>query len=148
MALSGHQCLDRECPHSGVKRTWVSSLVAVRRGSTALIRVHKVRDMHAKDGENELALSIVERALANSGDVTGLSWEAELHRQSAQILLALEPSKVREAESHLKKSLEVARGQSVKSLELRAATSLGELWRTQGRPDEARALLENLPLVS
>ena len=98
--------------------------------------------MHAKDGENELALSIVERALANSGDVTGLSWEAELHSQRAQILLALELSKVREAESHLKKSLEVARGQSAKSLEFRAATSLGELWRTQGRPDEARALLE------
>ena len=39
-------------------------------------------------------------------------------------------------------SIEVARGQSAKSLELRAATSLAELWRTQGRPDEARALLE------
>ena len=33
-------------------------------------------------------------------------------------------------------------GQSAKSLELRAATSLAELWRTQGRFDEARALLE------
>jgi predicted ATPase len=36
----------------------------------------------------------------------------------------------------------VARGQSAKSLELRAATSLAELWRTQGRANEARALLE------
>jgi len=99
-------------------------------------------DMHAKDGENECALSIVEGVLANIGDVTGRSWEAELHRQRAQILVALNPSKVREAESHLKKSIEVARSQSAKSLELRAATSLAELWRTQGRPDEARALLE------
>ena len=99
-------------------------------------------DMHAKAGENESALSIVEGALANIGDVTGRSWEAELHRQRAQILLALDPSKVSEAESHLKKSIEVARGQSAKSFELRAATSLAELWRTQGRPDEARALLE------
>jgi predicted ATPase len=99
-------------------------------------------DMHAKAGENECALSIVEGALANIGDVTGRSWESELHRQRAQILVALNPSKVREAESHLKKSIEVARGQSAKSLELRAATSLAELWRTQGRPDEARALLE------
>ena len=98
--------------------------------------------MHAKTGENEYALSIVERALTNIGDATGRSWEAELHRQRAQILLALNPSKVREAESHLKKSIEVARGQSAKSLELRGATSLAELWRTQGRPDEARALLE------
>ena len=99
-------------------------------------------DVHAKTGENECALSIVERILANIGDVTGRSWEAELHRQRAQILLALNPLKVSEAESYLKKSIEVARGQSAKSLELRAATSLAELWRTQGRLDEARALLE------
>src|SRR5215471_13271401 len=99
-------------------------------------------DMHAKAGENRHALSIVERALTIIGDVTGRSWEAELHRQRAQILLALNPSMAREAESHLKKSIEVARKQSAKSLELRAATSLAELWWTQGRPDEARALLE------
>jgi hypothetical protein len=73
-------------------------------------------DIHAKTGENESALSIVEGVLANIGDVTGRSWEAELHRQRAQILVALNPSKVREAESHLKKSIEVARGQSAKSL--------------------------------
>jgi predicted ATPase len=99
-------------------------------------------DMQAKTGENDSALSIVEVALANIGDVTGRSWEAELHRQRAQILLALGPLKVSEAESHLKKSIEVARGQSAKSLELRAATNLAELWRTQGRFDEARTLLE------
>jgi len=99
-------------------------------------------DMHAKAGENECALSIVEGILANIGDVTGRSWEAELHRQRAQILLALNPSKISEAESYLTKSIEVARDQSAKSLELRAATSLAELWQTQGRTDEARALLE------
>jgi class 3 adenylate cyclase/predicted ATPase len=99
-------------------------------------------EVHAKAGENETALSIVERALSNIGYVTGRAWEAELHRQRAQILFVLDPSKVREAESCLKKSIEVARGQSAKSLELRAATSLAELWRTQGRLDEARALLE------
>ncbi len=99
-------------------------------------------DMYARAGENESALSIVERTLANIGDVTGRSWEAELHRQRAQILVALNPSKIGEAESHLKKSLEVARRQSAMSLELRTATSLAELWRTQGKSDEARELLE------
>jgi class 3 adenylate cyclase/predicted ATPase len=99
-------------------------------------------DMHARAGEHERALSIVEGALATIGDVTGRSWEAELHRQRAQILLALNPSKAAEAESHFRKSIETARGQSARSLELRAATSLAELWRTQGRSDEARGLLE------
>jgi class 3 adenylate cyclase/tetratricopeptide (TPR) repeat protein len=97
-------------------------------------------DMHANAGENEYAFSVVEAALVKVGN--GRSWESELHRQRAQFLLALNPSKVGEAESHLKKSIEVARAQNAKSLELRAVTSLAELWRTQGRPDEARALLE------
>ena len=44
--------------------------------------------------------------------------------------------------SYLKKAIEVAHGQSAKSLELQAATSLAELWRTQGRLDEARGLLD------
>jgi predicted ATPase len=74
--------------------------------------------------------------------VTGRSWEAELHRQRAQILLALDPSEVREAEAHLNKSIEVARAQNAKSLELRAATTLAELLRAQGRFDETRVLLE------
>jgi len=99
-------------------------------------------EVRAKAGENEAALSIVEEMLSNIGDVTGRAWEAELHRQKAQILVALNPPKVGEAEWCLKKSIEVARGQSAKSLELRAATSLAELWRTQGRLDDARALLE------
>jgi predicted ATPase len=99
-------------------------------------------DIHAKAGENAHALAIVEQTLTNTSDVTGRSWESELHRQRAQILLTLNPSRVSKAESHLKKSIEVARSQNAKSLELRAATSLAELWRTQGRPDEARALLE------
>jgi tetratricopeptide (TPR) repeat protein len=98
--------------------------------------------VHARTDENERALAIIERALSDTGDAIGRSWESELHRQRAQILLALDPSKVGEAESHLKKSIDVARGQNAKSLELRAATTLAELWRTRGKSHEARALLE------
>jgi predicted ATPase len=99
-------------------------------------------DLYAKAGESQSALSIVEGILVDIGDVTGRSWESELHRQKAQLLLVLNPRKTTEAESHLKKSIEVARGQSSKSLELRAATSLAELWLAQGRTDEARTMLE------
>ena len=97
-------------------------------------------DMHAKAGENEYALSIVDVAIANVSN--GRSWEAELHRQRAQLLLAIDPSKVSEAESSLKKSIEVARAQHAKSLELRAVTSLADLWRSQGKSKERCAQLE------
>lgn len=97
-------------------------------------------DMHARVDENERALSIVEMALTNVG--SGRSWEAELHRQRGLLLGALKSSNVDEVESHLTKAIETARSQNAKSLELRAVTSLSELWRKQGKSAEARALLE------
>jgi len=99
-------------------------------------------EVHARTDENERALAIVERALSEVGDVIGRSWEAELQRQRALILLALDSSRAGEAEVYLQKAIEVAREQSARSLELRAATSLAELWQTQGRREDARALLE------
>jgi class 3 adenylate cyclase/predicted ATPase len=99
-------------------------------------------DAHARSGDNETALSVVEQTLNEISDATGRSWQAELLRQKAEILLRLNPSKVEEAQSHLKNALEIARRQNAKALELRAATSLAELWRQHGKADEARDLLE------
>jgi predicted ATPase len=99
-------------------------------------------DVHAQSGDNETAVSIVEQTLRDISDATGRSWEAELHRQRAEMLLALNPSKIVEAESHLKNAIELARGQNSKSLELRAAMSLAKLLRQQERIDQARELLE------
>ncbi len=101
-------------------------------------------DVHARSGDNESALSIVEQTLRDASDGTGRAWEAELHRQRAEILLALTPSKSAEAESCLTKAIEVARGQHSKSLELRASVSLANLWRRQERLPEARELIEPL----
>jgi predicted ATPase len=46
-----------------------------------------------------------------------------------------------EAESHFADAIEIARGQSAKLFELRAAVSLARLWSEQGRRTEARELL-------
>jgi class 3 adenylate cyclase/tetratricopeptide (TPR) repeat protein len=99
-------------------------------------------EIHARAGENEIALSIVEKSLAEMRGVSGKAWEAELHRQKADILVAINLSRVEEAETHFVKAIEVARHQHAMSLELRAATSLAELRRTQGKVNEAQALLE------
>jgi len=46
-----------------------------------------------------------------------------------------------EAEAWLNKAIDLARIQSAKSLELRAATNLARLWRDQGGRSDARELL-------
>jgi predicted ATPase len=46
-----------------------------------------------------------------------------------------------EAEASLARSLEIARDQQARSMELRTATDLARLWRDQGRRDEAKRLL-------
>jgi predicted ATPase len=67
--------------------------------------------------------------------------EAELHRVKGELLTALpqwDPGKV---EDCFHRSIAVARLQSAKMWELRAARSLARLWGDQGKPREARDLL-------
>ncbi len=49
-----------------------------------------------------------------------------------------------EAEACFEKSLEIAKNQSAKSWELRAATSLARLWQQQGKEGEAQSLLSDI----
>jgi class 3 adenylate cyclase/predicted ATPase len=98
-------------------------------------------DVHAKSGQNEPALSIVEQTLIDIGDVTGRAWESELRRQRGEILLSHDPTRAGEAETSFKEAIEMARRQSAKSFELRAAISLATLWLTQTRFDEAEKLI-------
>ena len=49
-----------------------------------------------------------------------------------------------EAEACLQNALKIARGQSAKSLELRAAMSMSRLWQRQGKKSEAQGLLAGI----
>jgi predicted ATPase len=66
-------------------------------------------------------------------------WEAELYRLKGELLF--ESGGSSEAETCFRRSIEVARRQSAKSLELRATTSLARLLDQQRRRDEARRML-------
>jgi predicted ATPase len=50
-------------------------------------------------------------------------------------------SRLVEAETCFRQALDIAQRQQAKSLELRAALSLSELWQCQGKRDAARGLL-------
>jgi class 3 adenylate cyclase/predicted ATPase len=75
-------------------------------------------------------------------DRTGERWfEAELHRQKGEWIIACREEERAEAERCFHRALEIARSQKAKMWELRAANSLARLWRDEGRGAEAHALL-------
>ncbi len=68
-------------------------------------------------------------------------WEAEVCRLQGVLLLRQTTTPQVEAETWLRRALDVARRQEAKSLELRAAMSLSLLWQQQGKRAEAYELL-------
>jgi class 3 adenylate cyclase/predicted ATPase len=66
--------------------------------------------------------------------------EAEVHRIAGEIALR-SPDDAAKAEAYFERALAVARQQQAKSWELRTAMSMARLWRSQGKPQQARELL-------
>ena len=67
------------------------------------------------------------------------AFEAELHRSRGNLLRATGDRSAAERRYH--QALAIAKRQSAKLWELLSATSLGRLWRDQGKAAEARELL-------
>jgi len=68
----------------------------------------------------------------------------EVHRLEGELRAKIAPSDPDNAEACFRRALDLAAGRGEKSLALRAATSLVELWRSQGRHSEARMLLASV----
>jgi predicted ATPase len=99
-------------------------------------------EAHGRAGQAAAGLSLLADAL-DRVERTGARWiEAELHRRRGELLLLAVPEPDQhEAETCFHRALAVAREQDARMWELRAATSLGRLWRDQGKSAEARDLL-------
>jgi predicted ATPase len=98
-------------------------------------------DVYAQDGQVEAGLATLDEALAAAQGTGQRMVEAELCRLRASLLLGQTATPHAEAETWLRRALDVARRQEARSLELRAAMSLGRLWRQQGKRQEAHDLL-------
>jgi predicted ATPase len=68
-------------------------------------------------------------------------FEAEVYRIAGEIAFQSPERDVAEALAYFERALAVARKQQAKSLELRASMSLARLWRSLGKPQQARELL-------
>jgi predicted ATPase len=97
-----------------------------------------------KAGEVEEGLHVIGEALSMIKATSERYEEAEVFRFNGELLLARDPPNIDEAEVSFLKAIEVARHQSAKTWELRAATSLARLWRSQGRNAEARDVLASV----
>jgi len=119
-------------------------LAAVRETGTRLwvpYFLGLLAEAYAQEGQVEVGLATLAEALA-AAQATEKRWgEAELHRLRGVLLLRQTGTPPEEAETCLRRALDVARRQEAKALELRAAVSLSRLWQQQSKPDEARELL-------
>ncbi len=92
----------------------------------------------AATGEVSRGLTVIDQALERCAAKEELWCMAELLRLKGSILVAAGSASSVAAEDRFRQSLDWARRQGALAWELRAATSLGELQRLQGRIPEAR----------
>ena len=98
-------------------------------------------EAYAKGGRYEVALEVIEQAIAISEE-TGERWcLAEILRIKAGLLAATDRAGD-QVETLFVKSLEIARGQRARCWELRTACDLASLWQSQDRRKEALQLLQ------
>jgi predicted ATPase len=114
-------------------------------GFTSALQLNAFLMVEALGRAGQIAdgLAVVEGAIARSEETEGRWLTAELLRIKGELLL-LEgaPGAAAAAEDLFRRALDWARRQGALFWELRAATSLAHLWRDQGRPADAVALLQ------
>lgn len=92
-------------------------------------------------GEAEAGLVVIDDALLLLESFFGEHYYAtEVYRLKGE-LTRLHIGREQEGEPHFQRAIAIAQRQQAKSLELRAAISLGRLWQQQGKRKEAQELL-------
>jgi predicted ATPase len=95
-------------------------------------------------GRPEEGMNSVVHGLAVAQSTGAHYWDAELHRLKGELLLSHPKKNDAEAEACFRQAIETARRQSAKSLELRAAISMSQLWKRQDKEEEARQILTKI----
>jgi predicted ATPase/class 3 adenylate cyclase len=125
-------------------------LTAFRAAGAEIMRPYYLAllaEAYGKVGQAKEALGLLAEAQAAIGSSRECWWEAELYRLKGELTLKqseIQKSKfeaLKEAEDCFHHALDIASKQSAKSLELRAAVSLGRLWECQGKIADAQRML-------
>jgi predicted ATPase len=100
-----------------------------------------VADLHARAGDHLTSLRLIEEAHTQMQQRQHLFWHAELCRIEGEVRRQAGASDI-QVEACFVRAIERARQQQAKSFELRAAMSLGRLWRDHGRHHDAYDLVK------
>jgi predicted ATPase len=118
-------------------------------------------EAYSKDNQYEQALLALHEALVLAEKTGEVWWLPEIYRLKGKLMLqkefdvqgsqlqvaaslSLMPDTQAEVETCFLKAIDIARKQHAKSLELRATTSLAQLWQRQGKQHEARQMLSEI----
>jgi predicted ATPase len=94
-----------------------------------------------KDDKSGEALALLDEQIVFVEETGELWCAAGLHRLRGELLVKGTVPDFLGAQAEFLKAIDIARGQSAKLWELRAAISLARLWRDQGRNADAHHLL-------
>jgi predicted ATPase len=162
MALAGAQGMTAFRAVGSIWRGWAladagrqaEGVEQIRQGATAFracgaelwrtLILAVLAESLARQGQLDEAAAALAEAIALVKGGGERYWEAELYRLQGEVGLARAgagSSAADDPESCFRQALDVARRQRARVLELRAAVSLGCLYRQQGRPADARPLL-------
>jgi class 3 adenylate cyclase/tetratricopeptide (TPR) repeat protein len=129
----------------------VASSLAFYRGSGAVLNVPFMQWLvalgHARRRRFAEARETLAEALAITAETGEVWWQPELERLSGELVLALSGSGAgfadarREAEAAFRRAAEIAARHKARALELRAALSLAQLHKDEGRAADASSAL-------
>jgi class 3 adenylate cyclase/predicted ATPase len=101
-------------------------------------------EAYGKAGEKDEGLRVLTEALIAAQKNGECFYESELHRLKGVLLVDSSTENNEQAESCFRQSIDIARRQGAKSLELRATTSLSRLLKSKGKKYEARQMLAEI----
>ncbi len=144
MALRGWALAERGQGEAGIAelRSAMATIRAIGVAAELPWYLALLAGAHATVGQTAEGVDAIAEALALVASTNERFYEAEIYRVQGELLLKHRGSNtVAEAETCFRQALDIARVQSAKSWELRAATSLARLWADQGERAEAHDLL-------
>ena len=98
-------------------------------------------EAEARAGDADRAIANLDEALATAERLGYRAFEAELHRARGETLLKRDPAKPAPAEEAFLTAIAIAKQQTTRSFELRAALLLARLYQSTNHPADAHAVL-------